>query len=296
MRTRAAFRSYVGAAGLSTLFLNAGSLVATTVLTGGVGAVYWWVAAHAFSAADVGSASASIAATLLLAAISLMGTGTLLIGELATSTPLERCRLIATAMAVSTVSGAILGVGFAVGAPYVTNDLTLFNNPGAIVLFGVTVGLSSAGLVVDNALVGILRSDIQLVRNVVLSVAKLAFLVGIAQLALPSGALAIYLSLFLSTLISFASVLHLAGFGRFPLSAYRPHLELLRRLGGSALQHHTLNLSLQLPSLIMPLLVTVLLSATLNGYFYIASMFSSLVFLAPAAMSTVLYAAGSARA
>jgi O-antigen/teichoic acid export membrane protein len=292
-RARSSWAAYGRASGLSTLFVNAGSLVATTVLTGGLGTLYWWVAARSFTPTDVGSASASIAATLLLGAISLLGTGTLLIGELAGSGALERCRLVATALTVSTVAGSLLGVGFAIAAPYVTSDLTLFSSPGAIALFGMTVGLTSAGLVVDNALIGLLRSDIQLLRNVVLSVAKLVLLVGIAQLSLPNGAFAIYLSLFVSTLLSFVSVVHLAGFGRLPVSAYRPHWELLRRLGGSALQHHVLNLSLQVPSLILPLLVTVLLSATLNGYFYIASMFSSLVFLAPAALSTVLYAAGS---
>ena len=264
------------------------------MVTGGLGAVYWWVAAHAFLPADVGSASASIAATILLGAISLFGTGTLLIGELAGSSPIERCRLVVTALSVSMLAGAVLGIGFALGAPFVAPELSLFSGgPWPVALFATTVSLSAAGLVVDHALIGLLRGDVQLVRNVVLAVAKLVALIGVTRLPSVSGALGIYLSIFVSTLVSFLSVVHLAGFGRFPIHAYRPQWALLHRLGRTALQHHVLNLSLQVPSLVMPLLVTVLLSATLNAYFYVASMFSSLVFLVPTALSTVLYAAGS---
>ena len=68
---------------------------------------------------------------------------------------------------------------------------------------------------------------------------------------------------------------------------------MLRHLGRSALQHHALNLSLQVPTSVLPLVVTVLLSATANAYFYVASMFASLVYMVPLALSTTLYAAAS---
>jgi O-antigen/teichoic acid export membrane protein len=67
----------------------------------------------------------------------------------------------------------------------------------------------------------------------------------------------------------------------------------LRRLGWSALEHHALNSSLQVPVFVLPVLVTVLLSATTNAYFYMASMFASAVSVIPIALSTSLFAVGS---
>ncbi len=62
--------------------------------------------------------------------------------------------------------------------------------------------------------------------------------------------------------------------GRIPL----PQLGQLRRLGRSALQHHLLNLVFQAPVLALPVLVTMLISATMNGWFYIAFLLADVVY------------------
>ncbi len=64
------------------MLVNAGSLVGTTLVTGALGFAYWWVADRQFHPADVGLASASISAMMLLGALCVLGMGTLLIGEL----------------------------------------------------------------------------------------------------------------------------------------------------------------------------------------------------------------------
>jgi O-antigen/teichoic acid export membrane protein len=62
-----------------------------------------------------------------------------------------------------------------------------------------------------------------------------------------------------------------------------------------SLKHHILNLSLDAPSQIMPVLVTVLLSTTANAWFAMSSLLSNFVFGALAALTIVLCATGSAR-
>lgn len=59
---------------------------------------------------------------------------------------------------------------------------------------------------------------------------------------------------------------------------------------GSVLTHHLVNLALQLPGWALPLVVTASLSATINAYYYTAWMIAGFVFVAPVALSTVLYA------
>jgi len=76
---------------------------------------------------------------------------------------------------------------------------------------------------------------------------------------------------------------------------FQPQWALLRQLGGAALRHHLLNLILLVPPLILPLLVTVQLSATENAWFYVSFMLANLVFSLTYALSTVLYAVSSAQ-
>jgi O-antigen/teichoic acid export membrane protein len=280
--------------GLSAIFVNASSLVGTTVIGSGLGAVYWWVAAHLFTPTDVGIASAAISATLLLGVAGSLGTGTLLIGELPSRGPVERCRLIVTAVTVSGIAGGVLGIGYAIVAPYLSPELSLLGSSvAAVALCAATASLTAVGLVVDLALIGLLRGNVQLGRNALYAVSKLIILVPFAVVPFGDRALGIYFSWFAGTLLSFLAVLRVGAAGRLAPHAYRPEWGLLRRLGRTALEHHALNLSLQVPTLLMPLLVTVLLSASMNAYFYVASMVAALVFMIPAALSTALYAVGS---
>ncbi|MDQ2715664.1 MAG: hypothetical protein M3Z08_12210, partial [Chloroflexota bacterium] len=75
---------------------------------------------------------------------------------------------------------------------------------------------------------------------------------------------------------------------------YLPQWGLVRRLGRAALQHHLLNLTLQAPTLMLPVLVTILLSARMNAWFYVSWMIASFVFLIPNALTTVLHAMNAA--
>ncbi|MBA2391838.1 MAG: zinc ribbon domain-containing protein, partial [Ktedonobacteraceae bacterium] len=81
---------------------------------------------------------------------------------------------------------------------------------------------------------------------------------------------------------------------RVALRHLMPDWSLLRKLGFSAFQHHMLNLIQQVPTTALPVLVTVLLSATTNAWFYIAWMISGFVFTASYALTTVLYAINTA--
>jgi len=81
--------------------------------------------------------------------------------------------------------------------------------------------------------------------------------------------------------------------GRSHLRLYRPEWNLLRQLRKAALRHHALNLTIQAPTLALPLLATILLSATVNAYFYAAWMVARFVFVGPIALTVVLHAVGA---
>jgi O-antigen/teichoic acid export membrane protein len=280
------------------LLANAGSLVGTTALTSGLGFVYWWVAARTMPTSAVGFASASIAAMSLLATIGMLGLGTLLIGELPRQ-PEKAGELITTALVVAGVAGFGLGVGFAYAAPLLSREfLPLSTDAGSVLLFATGVGVAALSLVLDQALLGFLRGDLQLWRNGVFAVAKLLIL-GLAALIINDR---VGLNIYGTWLIgNVFSIVVLGGFvmwrqrKRTPGKGFpRPDFSLLRGLGKTALSHHILNLSLLVPSMVLPILVTTILGATTNAYFYIAWMIANLVFAIPASLTTVLYAVGAA--
>jgi Na+-driven multidrug efflux pump len=74
-----------------------------------------------------------------------------------------------------------------------------------------------------------------------------------------------------------------------------PRWELVKKMGLPALQHHLLNMTLQAPTMILPLLVTAMLSARMNAWFYVAWMMASFVFVIPASLTTVLHAMSAAQ-
>lgn len=276
------------------ILTNAGSIIGTTAVTSGLGFLYWWLAARQFSAATVGFASAAISAMSLLATVGMLGLGTLLIGEI----PRQRGKagsLIATALAAAGLCGFGLGVAFALVAPALSAELQpLANGPSNVLLFALGVSVTALTLVLDQALIGLLRGDLQLWRNGLFAATKLGALWLVALLLSEGMGLNIYATWLIGNQVSLLVLLAIAWRRGAFNSASKPQWRLLHGLGRAALSHHLLNLALLAPSLILPVMVTIMLSASTNAYFYIAWMVANLVFVIPASLTTVLYAVGAA--
>src|SRR5256885_7313000 len=160
----------------SVILVNAGSLVGTTAVTSALGFVYWWLAARQFSPEAVGLASATISAMTLLGTFGILGLNTLLLGELSHQKGQEAALVSAALILVGGV-GACLGIVYAVVAPYLSTDFQVLGaSIGNIALFAVGVSLTSITLVLDQALIGLLRGSLQLWRNALFAGVKLAAL------------------------------------------------------------------------------------------------------------------------
>jgi O-antigen/teichoic acid export membrane protein len=278
------------------MLINAGSLVGTTVVTGVLGVVYWWVAARYFPSQAVGLASASLSAMMLLAHTCVLGLGTLLVGELPRQAGKEAA-LISTALIVVGAVGALAGIFFACIAPLIAPDFqALRASPGSIALFSLGVSLTAITIVLDQALIGLLRGGLQFWRNALFALMKLLLLFSAYFWLWPEAAETIYATwtggIVVSLLPLCAVLLVKQG---FTMRLFWPDWKLLRKLGPSALQHHALNVVLQVPTMALPVVVTALLSATTNAWFYTAWMISGFVVIASHALTTVLYAINAAQ-
>ncbi len=274
-----------------TVLQNAGSMMGTVLVTALLGAAFWLVAARQFSANAVGVSSAAISAMMLLGYLATVGLGTLLMGELPRRTDHHRS-LLNAALAVSGALGVAIGLGFAIVAPLVSSDLgPLSETWVAALVFAVGVGLTGSTGVLDQALIGLMRGDLQLTRNVVFSLTKLIAIALVGYLVAGPGGVWIYSAWTAGIALSLAVMV------RFYMhrgeDSLSPKLGLLNEMRVEAATHHVFNLAIRAPDLILPLIVVSVLSATANANFYIAWMVASFGFMVPVSLSSVLFAVGS---
>jgi O-antigen/teichoic acid export membrane protein len=275
------------------LLHNASTLAGTTGLTSVFGVVFWIVAAREFSQQAVGYGAAAISAMTLLGTIGMFGLGTMLIGEL----PKRRERgggLLTASLIVSGLGSLVLGLGFPlVAGAFGGNFPVISGTPGRLALFAVGSALTGVTLVFDEATIGLMRGGVQLTRNLAMSLVKLAML-PVAAVTLHDGfGVGIVLAWVLGTIVSLvpSAIMLRWGYSRI---FHRPDWRLLRRLAKVAMAHNWLNLALATPPKLIPVLVTLVVSPSANGAFYIAWMLASFLYMVPTHLSTVLFAIASA--
>lgn len=273
-----------------TILSNAGSMVVAAGTTSFLGAAFWWLAARHFSQHSVGVAGAAVSAMTLLGFAATIGLGTVLMGELPRREA-EAHGLLNAALVVAAAVGAVLGLGFALIAPVISAGFDPLRQTWlSVIVFAGGVALTALTLVLDQALIGLLKGGLQLIRNVVFAVVKLGLLAIVAALAATHGGMGIYAAWASGALLSLAVLVPLYRRQRKPLGSSFRDLHAMRL---DAASHHAFNLALRAPDLILPVMVLIVLSANLSASFYIAWMIASLLFGIPQSLSTVLYAVGS---
>ncbi|MCJ2076357.1 hypothetical protein MKK68_11925 [Methylobacterium sp. E-016] len=279
----------------ASLLLNAGALAFGTIVTAVLGFAYWFVAARSFTPEAVGVAAAAVSMMSLLAQAGETGLGPMLIGHVPRR-PQDAGALISTALAAAAIGCVAVGLcygGLAQLLPIGMGDL-LAGASGCI-LFAAGVGVTGISLVVDQAFVGLMRSATAMWRGIGFAAGKLAMLCLVAWLVAGATGADILATWILAQA---ASLLVLAGSIRFRHGTQgrawaRPSLTMLRPLAGDILGHHAVNVALQVPSLALPLVVTVVLSAETNAAFYAGWAVLNVAFLVPASLATVVYSSGS---
>jgi O-antigen/teichoic acid export membrane protein len=277
--------------GTRAILSNAGSLVGSIAVTSLLGFPYWWVAARAFPAAAVGFAAASVSAMTLLGTLGMLGLGTLLTGELPRR-PQERASLLATALTFAAGAGLVLGLVFALVAPGPLGLETFAGRPDAVLLFASGAALTAVTMVIDQAVIGLLRGGVQLRRNIVFAVSKLVLLAMLAVAAVEVGGTAIYATWVAGLAISLAWLALAAAREGARLHHCRPRWSLFRHWRRPAMEHHLLNLAIQVPTLVLPLVVTATVSVTASAYFYTATLITGFLSYGAIALTLALYAVG----
>ena len=151
------------------------------------------------------------------------------------------------------------------------------------------VGVSACGvaLVLDHAVAGLMCSSIQLTRNLTASIVKCVLLGGAIVFGV-GGSFTIVLASVFGVTISILFGLVLCSRKKNAVFSM-PDFYCLKGFGGAILGHHSLNVATQAVGLLLPLIVTSLVSARANGAFFTAWMIVQVFCLGPAALTTMLY-------
>jgi O-antigen/teichoic acid export membrane protein len=270
--------------------LSSASLLVSQLVTAGVGFVFWLVASKLFSPSEVGFAAAVTSGISLVGAVGAMGLGTMLIREIPAH-PGREIAIVTTSLVASGVVGGLLGLLFVVLAPVLSTEFDPLRESAPMVVL-VTVGASvtAASLVMDQALIGLLRSGLQLVRNVLAAVLRLALLVLFGALVGMSMGLGIIAPWVVSTALSLLVLGALAARRGSLRGAYPFHWQFLGQQWVASLQHHLLNLAIQVPGWAMPIVAVAALSASSNAGFFLAWQLVGIAAFIQVAFIWILYA------
>jgi O-antigen/teichoic acid export membrane protein len=268
---------------------NAMHLYAATIVTSLLGFFYWLMAAHLASPQAVGVASAVQSAALFMSVFAVFGLSTLVLSELALDRTLTRSLLLTGGLSAATAA-AVAATGVALLLRVLSPELRPgLASPIDIVIFALLSALTTLLVIVDDACIGLLRGELQLRRNSIFALSKLlilpAFILfwpaksGVEMVAAWVAGMVISLVTVLIELSSITQGQH----WRFDFA----HLFRRRQL---MFGHYWLNLSIQSPRLIIPVMVTIIVSASSNAAFTVAMLLVGFINIMPIQLSTVLFA------
>jgi len=281
--------------GVDRVAAIAATLTTTQMVTMLLGFVYWTYVARRFPVASVGLAGAAIAAMQLLGSFGMLGFGTLLIDRLPRVGRNHRRLMVRTSLSIVAAASGILGLAFAVAIRVIPipNLLPVSATWLDFVIFVVGVLATGITLVLDQAVLALGNGTVQLERNGVASVTKIAAIVALVRFG-AHGGMAIYLSWTIGVLVSLMWVFVRTHAGWSEQASRRlVDLRSVRGLGRAAASHHALNLAIQTPLMLLPPIVAVTVSSVANGYFSTDILLAGVVFAIPFAIAVGLFAAAA---
>lgn len=282
---------------MSSLLRNAVYIMLTTGVNSGLGYVFWLLVARSYDAAEVGIASALIAAMTVVAALAEFGTSTALIQRLPKQgSDADWSRTLTASLLTATAAGLAIGVAAAAAVlPALSPSLSAIDSSSArLLLFVGGVVLSSLSVVSDYLFVAERRSEHMFTRNFVFGVAKLAIVAALV-LAGDGDAFAILTAWVAGCALSLG-----VGYALLmPRLAhrYRPALagvaREVRAMATTFAGNYFITLGYLLTTFMLPLLVVVRLSAAQTAYFYVAWLLGGAFFTVTSSVGSALFAEGS---
>lgn len=266
------------------------SLVGSQLGGAALGLVFWTIAARAMTPGQVGLGAALVAAMTLLSTFGVLGINTLLLERFKVVSVTDRRALLSTGLGIAGVGGAVVAAGWlALSAPAHLSGVLGDIPPNSALLLVVTTGIAATCTAFDQAAIGLGASSVQLRRNLLASVMRIAVLSGAIGLNVRSGQVILvsWTVGLVGSLLATPLRRHLPPRARVPI---RQRWQLVRNYWAVAMGHHGLTLALASSPLMLPVVVASLMSATQTAYFNQARLMSETLLALPFYLTIALFA------
>ncbi len=290
-------RSLVQRVHENSLLRNGIFIMGTGAATASFGYLYWVLAAHAYSAYDVGLASALISAMTLASTIANLGIGSTLIQTLPHRESGHDWSLTLNAgLAIGFLAGVFAGIGVVVVLPLLSPQFaSVEHQAGYAFVLLVGVPIITLSTLLDQAFVAERASINMLIRNLVVAILKIPLMVLPVILLAHVGALAIITSVVLAmaVMLSVGMLLLIPRLRRAYCLAVRGIVGQIRSMLSSLAGHYFINLGGLTSQYLLPVFVAIQLSPTANAYFYTTAKVTDFFFITSSAVAVSLFAEGS---
>ena len=180
----------LGRARLHAVHRDGLALVLSSGLTSAVGLLYWVLAARLFAPTVVGVNSVALSTMMLLGGLAHLNLTQALLRFVPVAGPRTR-RLVLTCYGVAATLAALVGLGYAVGAPRWAPEMVDAVGHGPLLLFfAVATPLWAVFTMQDYLLTGLKRAAVVPVENLVFALLKIALLGVAAWYAMAGGIVA----------------------------------------------------------------------------------------------------------
>lgn len=314
-------RGYLRAAQSDSLVRNSLFIMATTVVTAGLGGLFWIVTAHTFTSAQVGVASAVISLCSTVSLLTYLGAQAMLIESLHAFEGSRKW--MAVLVRISVTTAVVTAAAAAVTIPLFAHDKSygfFFSARGALLIAIFGSAIWTLANLFTSVFVAARQASGMLTVQGLISVIKVLLLVPVSAIGLGAAGIVVAWvgSAFIGVVVTVLWFLPRLGLGvrhggstnhravgmrrrrthgatGYPRHVYRGAR---RRRSSSSRSHYARRLIGQhltsvggaVTPLILPILVVLRLGATQNAYFYITWMLGSIFFMVSPAISNALFA------
>lgn len=292
---RAAGRPDPAVAGSAMTGSAVGLIIGRTASLG-LGFVFWLAAAHVAAPAQVGFTAGVVSAMMLCTQFAQIGVGQAFISLY----PRHRMRpapLLDTVLSMAVIGATGTALAFLLLARELFTQLDrVAHDPVWAIAFLILTIFGTAQIAFDQISMGLERGGQAVTRNVACGLLTLAPLAVLPALGIGVSSL----GLFLAWVVGGAGTV---AFGLWqlrracPSYLYRPRMVrgLVPVMVRTSLANHTLTLTERVPGLVLPVVVTELISPQANAYWYVIWMSAWVVFITPVSVGIALFAEGSHR-
>jgi O-antigen/teichoic acid export membrane protein len=280
-----------------SLIRNGVFSTATQVVNSAFGYVFWLLAAHAYSPATVGLTAAATSATSIVLMLSCLGVGGMLIQSLPRQDKqTEWSATFWAGMATVTLfAAALCGAGVA-ALPLISPELAALRGVGFAAAFAVGTVALTLGTTLDCVFLAERRASYAFTRNFSVGLVKVLML-GFLALAFGPDAVRLLGAWGLGAVVGLGTGVALLarhiGVARPP--GFSVLMRTARGFRSRVTLHQLIGLGAGLLTYLLPLIVTVRLSARENAYFYTTWMLAALFLVIAPAFSNNLFAEGMHR-